>query len=108
MPFKEHPYFDYSERDDWLAVNCDSELQSCDPKPLAALYQTLQDEKQRLCNVALERIKQHATTVYLAERPHPHLNNLLFHPLSDRGFRVYIEYFFSQSLQENSPDSDFW
>ena len=45
---------------------------------------------------------------YLVERPYPYVNKFLYFPIGDHGYRVYVEYFFFQQPDENSPDSDFW
>lgn len=98
MPFKEHPYYDASDRDDWLADEHAAWF--------GTLGQALRDQKQSLCALALERIRRHAGEDYLAETPFPALSEFLFHPISDHGFRVYVEYSFSQEPEEPSPD--FW
>jgi hypothetical protein len=107
MSFKSHPYYDGSDADDWLSLRPDdwTELESRAEK---TLHDTLRADKQRLCELALHRIRAAAGESYLAERPYPEVNEFLYFPIGDHGYRVYIEYFFYQQPDKNSPDSDFW
>jgi hypothetical protein len=68
----------------------------------------LRAHKPWLCELALERIRAAAGEDYLTERPHPWMKDFLFFPIGEQGYRVYVEYFFYQLPDENSPDSDFW
>src|SRR3990167_8871645 len=99
MPYKRHPYYDESTLDDWLTLE-DPALKDLAGEILASC--------DHLKSIGLERVRFHAGENYLAERPFPEVNQILARPLSGAGFRIYIEYFFYQKPNENSPDSDFW
>jgi hypothetical protein len=58
--------------------------------------------------LALDRIRAAAGEGYLSERPYPELKEFLFFQVGDHVYRVYVEYFFFQRPDANSPDSDFW
>ena len=107
MEFKSHPYYDSSDARDWLYSRPDAwtELELGAEK---ALQEVLRGDRQRLCDLALERIQAAAGEGYLAERPHPAVNEFLFFPIGEQGYQVYVEYFFTQRPGEGSPDSDFW
>jgi hypothetical protein len=107
MRFKSHPYYDDSDAGDWLYLRPDdwSELE---PGAEKTLHDTLRADKQRLCELALGRIRTAAGEEYFAERPYPSVNEFLYFPIGDHGYRVYVEYCFSQRPDEASPDSDFW
>jgi hypothetical protein len=107
MEFKSHPCYDESNAHDWLQVGTDdsSELEL---GPEKMLHDLLCADKQWLCDLALDRIRSAAGDDYVAERPYPEVNQFLFFPIGKRGYRVYVEYFFFQRSDENSPDSDYW
>lgn len=108
MEFKLHPLYDQAALRDWMSIG-----------PLAESTPPASDEFQELLAIAtlnlkrftscaLERIRTHAGTSYLSERPYPEINSVLFRPTSSSGFQIYVEYFFFQEPDENSPDSDVW
>lgn len=105
--FKSHPYYDDSDAADWLSLRPDD---WADPEsgPEIMLHDTLKAHRQRLCELALDRIRAAASGDYLNERPYPEVNEFLYFPINDHGYQVYVEYFFLQRPDENSPDSDFW
>src|SRR5690349_3500118 len=114
MPFKEHPYYDRSDANDWLSLGDDA-LQQTHGEASDALLQKVHSEKEQLCALALARIKDHAGAEFLLERPHPLVGEFLFHPTSGSGYRAYIEYYFLPKpvefyLQraESTPDTDQW
>lgn len=107
MRFKSHPYYDGSDANDWLSLRPD-DWTELDPGPVKTLHDMLRADRQRLCELALNQIRVSAGEGYLAERPYPEVNEFLYFPIGDQGYRVYVEYFFSQRPDENSPDSDFW
>ncbi len=108
MPFKTHPHFDNSKAADWLPFPNEENRREFDRGLPALLIETLRGDKQRICGLALERIKRHTEADYLAARRYPEINEILFFPIGERGFRVYVEYFFLERPDENSGDSDFW
>lgn len=103
MAFKQHPYYDQSGADDWLPLPDDGLLQGDGFGPLATLVQTLRVEQERICAIALDRIRKHAGAEDLAERPHAERNEFLFFPIEERGFQVYVEYGFFPRPDETSP-----
>ncbi len=107
MGYKLHPFFDESKSSDWfgLLVSNKSELENSE---LTAIRTLLNTEKEVLCKLALETIQDAAGQRYLSERPYPEVQEFLFIPVGNDGYRVYIEYFFFQKEDENSPDSDIW
>ncbi len=107
MEFKSHPYYDDSDARDWLYLRPD-DWTELEPGAEKALQDLLRADKQWLCELALDRIRASAGESYLAERPYPAVNEFLFFPIGEQGYRVYVEYFFFQRPDENSPDSDFW
>ncbi len=109
MSFKKHPYYDWSDRADWLTtLDLVEGHPTLSPERFASLTEVIRREKDRLCALGLEHIKKHVPQDYLTERPHPEVNEFLFCPSSRLGFQVYITYFFFQSAEKNSPDSDYW
>ena len=106
MHFKNHPYYDQSDAIDWLSLPND-QVGSVSGVP-SALLDTVRTEEQLICEMALKRIRLAAGETYLAERPYPEVNDFLFMPISDRGFRVYVEFAFFARTNENSPHTDFW
>ena len=108
MAFKAHPYYDESGSDDWLPVIGAEPMVGDESGWLAVRVQTLRAEQERLCALALQRIRRHAGEEDLAERPHPELGDLLFIPIDDHGYRVYVEYRFFRDPDKNRPESDFW
>ena len=107
MKFKTHPYYDDSDAEDWLYLRPD-DWTELEPGAEKTLQDLLRAHKPRLCELALSRILEAAGAGYVAERPHPDVIQFLFFPIDDHGYRVYIEYFFSQRPDESSPDSDYW
>jgi hypothetical protein len=107
MKFKSHPYYDCSDANDWLSLRPD-DWTELEPGIEKTLHDALKADKRRLCELALARIRAAAGEGYLAERPHPEVNEFLYFPIDDHGYQVYVEYFFNQRPDENSPDSDFW
>lgn len=107
MEFKSHPYYDDSAARDWLYLRPD-DWTELEPGPEKTLQNLLRADKSWLCELALDRIRAAAGDEYLAERPYPDVNEFLFFPIGEQGYRVYVEYFFYQRPDENSPDSDFW
>jgi hypothetical protein len=105
MTFSSHPYYDNSDAKQWFSLEPDSLPEPGVPK---ALHNALQAHRDRLCELALQRICAVAGEAYLAERPYPDVNDFLYFPIDDFGYRVYVEYFFFQKPDENSCDSDFW
>jgi hypothetical protein len=107
VEFKSHPYYDDSDARDWLYLRPDDWTE---PEPGAekALQELLRADKQWLCDLALDRIRAAAGESYLAERPHPEVNEFLFFPIGEQGYQVYVEYVFLQQPDASSPDSDFW
>jgi hypothetical protein len=107
MKFKSHPYYDNSDAKDWLFLRPDhwGEL---DPGPEKALQDLLRNDKQWLCELALCRIREMAGASYIAERPYPDVNEFMFYPIGEQGYKVYVEYFFFEKPDKNSPYSDFW
>ena len=108
MAFEEHPYYEQSQTDDWLPVPRDELLDGDGSGPRAALVRTLRSEQERICTLALDRIPRAHGAKDVAERPHPERNDVLFVPIGERGFRVYVEYGFFRRPGENRPDNDFW
>jgi hypothetical protein len=107
MKFKSHPYYDQSDANDWLSLRPD-DWTPLERGPEKTLDDMLRADRQWLCELALAHIRAAAEVSYLLERPHPDVHEFLFVPIGDRGFKVYIEYFFYQRPDQNSPDSDFW
>jgi hypothetical protein len=107
VEFKSHPYYDDSNARDWLYLRPD-DWTELEPGTEKTVLDMLRADKQRLCDLALDRIRAAADESYLAERPYPKVNEFQFFPIGEQGYRVYIEYFFFQRPDENSPDSDFW
>lgn len=108
MEYQSHPLFDSNPNvREWLFLRPD-DWTELEPGPEKALQDLLRDHKASLCELALERIRAAAGESYLTERPHPWVKDFLFSPLGESGYRVYVEYFFYQRPDENSPDSDFW
>lgn len=105
--FKSHPYYDQSDASDWLYLRPE-DWTELEPGPLKVLHDTLRSEKDRLCALALDRILAAGGEKELAERPYPEVNEYLFHPIGDYGYRVYVEIHFFYRPNEASPDSDFW
>jgi len=108
MQFKLHPLYDQSSLKDWMSIGPDA-----DPaRPIGVEFQgqlkLATSNLDRFTSYALERIREHAGTPYLSERPFPEVNSVLFRPTSESGFQIYVEYFFFQAPNENSPDSDVW
>src|SRR5262245_19623054 len=97
LQFKSHPYYDGSDARDWLDVDENADL-----------ARSLGLEKQRLSDIALERIRLHAGESYCAEKPHASLNQALFFPIDNHGFQAYIDFVFLQDPDQNTCDSDFW
>lgn len=107
MEFKSHPYYDDSTARNWLYLHA-NDLTELEHGPEKTLQNLLRADKPWLCELALDRIRAAAGEGYLAERPYSEVNEFRFFPIDETGYRVYIEYFFSQRQDENSPDSDFW
>jgi len=107
MRFKSHPYYDDSEAEDWLNLR-PNDWTELEPGPLKMLHERLHAEKPKLCAIALERIRAAAGANYLAQSPHPEVDEFLFFPIGEHGFRVYISFVFLLRPNENTPDSDFW
>jgi hypothetical protein len=107
MKFKSHPYYDASDAAQWLALRPD-DWTELEPGAEKMLHDTLRADKERLCELALVRIRGAAGEAYLVERPHPEVNEFLYVPIDGHGYQVYVEYFFLQRHDQNSPDSDFW
>ena len=107
MKFKSHPYYDDSDANDWLSLR-PADWTELQPGLEKTLHDTLRAHKQRLCELAVERIRTAAGENHLAERPYAELNQFLYFPIGDQGYQVYVEFFFAQKLNETSPDSDFW
>ena len=107
MEFKSHPYYDDSDASDWMYLRWD-DWDELEPGPEKAFQDLLRADKPWLCELALDRIRAAAGEDYLTERPCPEVNEFLFFPIGDQGYRVYIEYFFLRRPDEHSPDSDFW
>ncbi len=107
MEYKSHPYYDDSDALEWLYLRPD-DWTELEPGPEKKLQDLLRAHKPWLCELALGRIRATAGESYLAERPHPEVNELLFFPIDDTGYRVYVAYFFNQRPDAASPDSDFW
>jgi len=107
MRFKSHPYYDGSDAAEWLGLRPD-DWTELEPGTEKTLHDSLRADKDRLCELALVRICDAAGEAYLAERPHPEVNEFLYTPIGDHGYQVYVEYFFYQRHDQNSPDSDFW
>ena len=107
MEYKSHPYYDDSDARDWLYLRPE-DWTGLEPGPEKVLHELLRGHKPWLCEMALSRIQAAAGADYLAERPYPEVNEFLFFPTDNTGYRVYVEYFFYQQPDENSPDSDFW
>ena len=107
MKFKSHPYYDGSNALDWMSLRPDDWTELA-PGPEKILHDLLRTHKPWLCELALERIRAAAGESYLSERPHPWAGDFQFCPSGEQGYRVYVEYFFYQRSDENSPDSDYW
>ena len=107
MEFKSHPYYDDSDARDWLYLRPD-DWTELEPGPEKLLQDLLRAHKPWLCGLALDRIRAAAGAECLAERPYPEVNEFLFFPIDDTGYRVYVAYFFNQRPDGASPDSDFW
>lgn len=107
MEYKSHPYYDRSNASDWMSLRSHDRAEA-DNDPEKTLRGQVQSDQQWLCGLALERIRSAVDASYLAERPHAEVNEFLYFPLGEQGYRVYIEYFFFQRPDENSPDNDFW
>jgi hypothetical protein len=107
MEFKSHPYYDDSDARDWLCLRSGDSTE-LEPGPEKALQDLLRADKNWLCELALDRIRSAAGERYLTERPYPDVNEFLFFPIGEQGYRVYVEFFFYQRPDQNSPDSDFW
>ena len=107
MEFKSHPYYDDSDARDWFYIRPD-DWTELEPGPEKVLHDLLRAHKTWLCELALDRVRAAAGAEYLAERPYPEVNEFLFFPIGDTGYRVYVEYFFNQRPDAASPDSDFW
>jgi hypothetical protein len=105
MRFKSHPYYDNSDAADWLSLRPE-DWTELEPGPEKTLHDTLQANKQRLCELALNRIRAAAGEVYLAEQPHPEVNEFLYHPIDGHGYWVYVEYVFYERPDEYM--GDFW
>lgn len=119
MEFKSHPYYDDSDARDWLCLRSgdrpsggfaarSGDSTELELGPEKALQDLLRADKKWLCELALDRIRTAAGERYLTERPYPDVNEFLFFPIGEQGYRVYLEFFFYQRPDENSPDSDFW
>ncbi|QJW94720.1 hypothetical protein [Frigoriglobus tundricola] len=107
MKYKSHPYYDGSDTLDWQYLRPD-DWTELGPGPEKALQDLLRSHKPWLCELTLDRIRAAAGADYLAERPYPEVHEFLFFPIDDTGYRVYVEYFFTQQPDRASPDSDFW
>lgn len=107
MEFKSHPYYDHSDARDWMYLR-PVDWTELEPGPDKSLQDMLRADKPWLCELALDQIRAAAGEDYLAERPFPAVNEFLFFPIGEQGYQVYVEYFFFQRSDENSPDSDFW
>jgi hypothetical protein len=108
MQFKLHPLYDQAPLRDWISIGPLTESIS----PTGGQFQNLlviaSSNLERFTSYALEQIQKHVGPPYLAERPYPEINSVLFRPTSPSGFQIYVEYFFLQEPDENSPDSDVW
>lgn len=107
MEFKSHPYYDGSDAHDWLYLRPDNWTE-LERGPEKRLQDLLRAHKPWLCELALDRIRAVAGADYVAERPFPEVNEFLFFPINDTGYRVYIEYFFNQWPDAISSASDYW
>lgn len=107
MEFKSHPYYDDSAARDWLHLR-PGDWTELEPGPQKTLQDVVRADKPWLCELTLDRVRVMAGESYLTERSHPNVNEFLFFPIGEQGYRVYVEYFFSQRPDENSPDGDFW
>lgn len=91
-----------------MALSAARRLDRVGPGPEKTLQDLLRAHKPWLCELALDQIRAAAGQAYLTERPYPDVNDFQFFPIDEQGYRVYVEYYFSQRPDENSPDSDFW
>jgi hypothetical protein len=107
VEYKSHPYYDDSDALDWLYLRPE-DWTELEPGQEKALQDLLRANKPWLCELALSRIRAAAGTEYLAERPHPEVNEFLFFPIDETRHRVYVEYYFIQRPHAASPDGDFW
>jgi hypothetical protein len=107
VQFKSHPYYDDSDASEWLCLR-PKDWTELGPGPEKALQDLLRADKLWLCELALDRIRAAAGESYLAGRPHPEVNEFLFFPIGEQGYRVYVQYSFSLRPDETSPKGDFW
>ena len=101
MLFKEHPYYDVSNRADWLSAASAAVM----AESWGLRFRSHQTQIEAL---ALNHFRQLAGEEYRTQRPHVEQNEISLRPTSDSSFQVYLEYFFNQNHQKPSPDSDYW
>ena len=96
MKYKSHPIYDESNAQDWLTLG---ELIN---------HPQLNQQRDELEKIAYQKIVENIKPSDLIERPYPDVNDFLFYPFSDSGYRVFIEFVFYQKENENTPDTDTW
>ena len=108
MAFVDHPIFDASDREPWFDLETDRDgdpLPDGHESPLAAIVAR---DLASITSLVLGRLKTCTPDDWLAECPHPLLGDVHFHPSSETGVRVFIEYAFRPSTTENSHYTDSW
>lgn len=108
MEYLIHPYFDDSGRTDWIEFPLDSDgkqLQHGEDKQFADVVRRDFDQ---VTSLVLTRLNACMPADWLCECPCPILNELLFHPTSNAGIHVFLQYMFRPSLTENSFHTDSW
>lgn len=108
LEFKSHPYYDDSDAlSNWMFLGW-GDWDEMEEGPDKTLQGLLRSDKSMLCDLALGKIRSLAGEDYLAKTPYPELGEFLFHPINNQqGYRVYIEWYFSERPGGNS-NGDFW
>lgn len=108
MAYRLHPYFDESNRDEWIEIPFVRDGTPGQPERERATAGIVLRDFAEITKLVLERFQDCIPDAWMIERPHPLLNDLSFHPIDGGGIRIYLEYVYVSSLTEGSYDTDSW
>ena len=76
--------------------------------PCETLASAIHRDFDLITATVLDRLRICIPADWLAECPHPILNGMCYHPTSDTGIQIHLDYPFRPSLTENSHPTDAW
>ncbi|TWT49534.1 hypothetical protein Pla22_47310 [Rubripirellula amarantea] len=108
MEYLGHPYFDASDRADWLELPIDHDGNLIPSDIGDSLDTVIRRDFDRITKLVLDRLTKCSPDEWLAECPHALLNDVSYCPVGDGSARIFVEYAFRPSLTENSYHTDSW